>query len=455
MELTKFLLCLSFIILFFIKYRWINSLYKKAYFDELTSAKNKIKFKQDIENLNFENTVGLGMFLNLDNFKRINDTYGQDIGDFVLKKVASRLQKIFKKENVYRISGDEFFILHKNISKGQIHSKASKVLKRIQKPVNIYGRSIDIYTSIGICPINESIQNTSDLLHRTDVAMHNVKNNGKRNFAIADDEMIREFDMYKQLEKDFIYSLEKKLIFPYFQPKIELETERVVGVEALARWYHLKEGFISPSVFVDMAEKNDLIYKLDFLIAESSIIVLKDWIEEGVVDNNFKLSFNISVKTFELVNVYKYIDKLLKKHSVSGRNIQIEITESIFTNNIQKVIYEIELLRKMHGISIALDDFTAGHASLKKLGDLGIDTLKFDRGLLQIIKDDAVKGEKIYNTLINLSNDMGYISIAEGVEDIREKEFLKTKGVKFAQGFFFGKPMPEEVFIKFLNSRMS
>ena len=254
--------------------------------------------------------------------------------------------------------------------------------------------------------------------------------------------MVNAFDRHRQLEKDFIIHLTKGELFPYSQPKVELETEKIVGVEALARWIHPKEGFVPPSVFIPMAEKNDIIAELDFLIAESAIRALKSWMHDGVVSKNFKMSFNISVKTLEELDVYDRINRLLECYGIPGENIQVEITESIFINNIDKVVHEMNHLKEALGISIALDDFTAGHASLKGLGNLGIDTLKFDRSLLQIVKANVDRGHRIYSTLVHLSDDMGYISVAEGIEDASESEFLKKEGVKYAQGFYFGKPMP-------------
>ena len=408
-----------------------------------------------MEKLNFESNKGLGMFLDLDNFKRINDTYGHRVGDLVLKEVVGRLQNIFNPKSVYRLCGDEFFILCENTTEDDIETKAIETLRELRKPLEILGSTIKVCGSIGICPINPKIKNTSEFLHRADVAMYTSKKNGKGTFVIADDQMVEKFNRYRQLEKDLILHLEKKELFPYYQPKVELETERIVGVEALARWIHPEEGFVSPGVFIPIAEKNEVIADLDFLIAESAIKSLKSWIEEGVVGDDFKLSFNISVKTLEGLDVYDHVEELLKKYDVSGDRIQIEITESIFINNIEKVLHEMSHLKESLGISIALDDFTAGHASLKGLGTLGIDTLKFDRSLLQIVKENVDKGHRIYSTLVHLSDDMGYISVAEGIEDAAESEFLKKEGVKYAQGFHFGRPMPEKDLITTLINERS
>ena len=154
---------------------WIKGLYEKAYFDELTQAGNRTKFKKEMRKLDFKENKGLGMFLDLDNFKRINDTYGHDIGDYVLKIVVERLHKIFNKKNVYRLSGDEFFILHKSVEEKSIGGKAEETIKELKKPIDVSGVNLKVCGSIGVCPINKDINNTSEFLHRADVAMYKAK----------------------------------------------------------------------------------------------------------------------------------------------------------------------------------------------------------------------------------------------------------------------------------------
>lgn len=436
-----------------LNYKLIKNLYQKAYFDELTAAKNRVKFKKEIEKLDLENKPALGMMLNIDNFKNINYVYGHSAGDYVLKTIVKRLQEVFGKKSVYRFSGDEFFILHEDTGEEHVELKANKVMEELKKPLDLMGTKIRLFGSIGICSMNNKTKDVSEFLHRANVAMYKAKKSGKGRFVVADDQMVEEFRKYSRLEQEFLRYLQNKELFPYYQPKVELESEEIIGVEALARWVHPLEGFISPAVFVPIAEKNGVVSELDFLIAESAIMALKKWIKTGIVSMDFKLSFNISVKTLEEIDVYTRIDQLLKKYEVSGENIQVEITESVFINDIEKVINNMSLLKENLGISIALDDFTAGHSSLKELGKLGIDTLKFDRSLLQIVKENANRGQKIYSTLVHLSNDMGYISVAEGIEEASESEFLKKEGVKYAQGYYFGKPMPEELLISVLDKK--
>ncbi len=419
----------------------------------MTAAKNRIKFKKEIEKLDLENKTALGMILNIDNFKRINYVYGHRVGDYVLKAIVERLQKVFDKKSVYRFSGDEFFILHENTGEEHVELKASKVMEELKKPLELMGTKIRLCGSIGVCSINNKTKDVSEFLHRANIAMYEAKKSGKGRFVVADDQMVEDFKKYSRLEQEFLRYLQNKELFPYYQPKVELESEEIIGVEALARWVHPLEGFISPAVFLPIAEKNGVVSELDFLIAESAIRALKKWIKNGIINMDFKLSFNISVKTLEEVDIYTRIEQLLKKYGVSGENIQIEITESVFINDIEKVVNDMNLLKENLGISIALDDFTAGHSSLKGLGNLGIDTLKFDRSLLQIVKENAHRGQRIYSTLVQLSDDMGYISVAEGIEEASESQFLKKEGVKYAQGYYFGKPMPEDILISILDKK--
>ena len=283
--------------------------------------------------------------------------------------------------------------------------------------------------------------------------MYTAKEKEEGAIVIATKELVKQYEEDKSLEKELKKAIYTEKIIPYFQPKVDLKTNEVTGIEALARWIHPARGLISPGIFIPLAEKTGLIPKLDFLIAESTIKTVKRWIEEKHVNEDFKASFNISVKTFEEVEVYEQIKYLLAKYDLPGENIEVEVTENIFINKLTKMLDELKFLKEDLGTSIALDDFTAGHASLRGLGQLTIDTLKFDRSLLQIIKENSTKGKNIYSTLVKLSKDMGYTSVAEGIEEEYENEFLKKEGVDYGQGFLFGKPMPEDIFVKFIDER--
>lgn len=281
--------------------------------------------------------------------------------------------------------------------------------------------------------------------------MYSAKKNPYNSIVIATEELVRVFDSKKELVEDLKRALIKKEISAYFQPKVDLNSGEIIGLEALARWNHKENGFISPGVFVPLAEDIGLISKLDFIIAETTIKTLKKWMDSKILPKNFRASFNISVKTFEDTDVYENLKFLIEKYGVSGELLEVEVTESVFIKKISKVMNELNSLKNNLGMTVALDDFSAGHSSLKELGKLPIDTLKFDRSLLLTIKENSERGKIIYSNLINLSNDMGYASLAEGMEDKMEVDFLKEKGVKYGQGYYFGRPMPEESFLKRLN----
>ncbi len=438
-------------ILMGVKYKTNKNLKMLAYYDHLTTALNRVSFKDAMNKINFKRDKGVGMYVDLDDFKVINENYGHHAGDMVLKEAVSRLQKVFKKDTVYRLAGDEFFIFHKDIEVEDGVELARKAMAELNKPIKILGTIFNIGASIGICELHEKIANLDYFMHKADIAMYTAKKNGRGSIVVANPDLVKEFEESKELEKDFKVALQKNEIVPYFQPKVDLNTNKIVGLEALARWIHPTKGTIPPAVFVPMAEEIGLIFKLDMRIAEITIKTIREWQDKGIVSDNFKASFNVSVQTFDEIEVYEQIKYLLDKYGVSGQCIEIELTESVFIKKFSKILGELNSIKDKLGTSVALDDFTAGYSSLRELGKLNIDSLKFDRSLLQSVKDNVEKGQKIYRTLIRLCNDMEYVSVAEGIEEASESEFLRREGVRYAQGYFFGKPMPERAFIDLLD----
>lgn len=435
------------------KYILHKNLHKLAYYDHLTTALNRISFEKKMDKINFLKDSGLGMYIDLNGFKLINDNFGHHAGDMILKEVVCRLKKVFKNDLVYRLAGDEFFVFLKDIPLEPGINLAKQSMKELKKPMNIINKEFEISVSIGICILDEEVNNIEDFLHRADIAMYSAKNNKDGGIIVATNKLIDEFEEDKNLEKELKKALYTEGIIPYFQPKVDLQTNDIAGIEALARWIHPKRGIISPVVFIPLAEKTGLIQKLDFLIAESTIKKLKEWIDQDLVHKDFKASFNISVKTFEEEDVYEQIKFLLNKYDLPGKNIEVEVTENIFINKLNKMLDELKFLKEDLGTSIALDDFTAGHASLRGLSQLNIDTLKFDKSLLKIIKENSEKGKNIYSTLVKLSKDMGYTSVAEGIENVDENDFLKKEGIDYGQGFYFSKPLSEDEFVKYMDER--
>ena len=359
------------------KYILHKNLHKLAYYDHLTTALNRISFEKEMDKINFLKDSGLGMYIDLNGFKLINDNSGHHAGDMILKEVVCRLKKVFKNDLVYRLAGDEFFVFLKDIPLEPGINLAKQAMKELKKPMNIINKEFEISVSIGICILDEEVNNLEDFLHRADIAMYSAKDNKDGGIVVATNKLVDQFEEDKNLEKELKKALYTEGIIPYFQPKVDLQTNDIVGIEALARWIHPKRGIISPVVFIPLAEKTGLIQKLDFLIAESTIKKLKKWIDQDLVHKDFKASFNISVKTFEEADVYEQIKFLLNKYDLPGKNIEVEVTENIFINKLNKMLDELKFLKEDLGASIALDDFTAGHASLRGLSQLNIDTLKF------------------------------------------------------------------------------
>ena len=433
------------------RYSWNRKLHKLAYFDQLTAALNRASFSEELGKLDFKGNQGVGMYIDLNGFKQINDKYGHHTGDLILKEMVRRLHRLFKRREVFRLAGDEFFVLQRNTSLAGSMEAAQRTVEELEKPINLLDSKVGMGVSVGMCEVGSGVRDSQEFIHWADVAMYSAKKDLKDSIVVATERLVMEFDGQKNLMDDFKRALIKEEITAHFQPKVDLSSGKITGLEALARWKHEEKGFISPGTFIPMAEELGLVSKVDFIIAEATIKALKNWKTQGVVSESFKASFNVSVRTFEDVDVYENLKFLLEKHGVSGESVEVEVTESVFINKLSKVVGELSCLKDELGMTVALDDFTAGHSSLRELGKLSIDTLKFDRGLLQGIKENAKRGKIIYSNLINLCNDMGYTSVAEGIEEAWERDFLKREGVSHGQGYYFGKPMPEDAFSKILR----
>ena len=241
---------------------------------------------------------------------------------------------------------------------------------------------------------------------------------------------------------------------PYFQPKVNLITNEVVGCEALIRWKHFSGKMIYPDSFISIAEENNTIIDLDLMIAEKSIEIVKYWLDNKMVSPDFRLSFNLSAKTFISPGILLKIMTILSKNQYNPKNLEIELTETIVISDydhFSNIIKELNLL----GINIALDDFTAGYSSTEYLTNLKIDTVKLDRALIIETENDSEKGIKkrgMYRMLTQMINQMGLNVVSEGLDDEKHYNLIKEAGVQIGQGYYFSKPLNKEDFIDFINN---
>ena len=297
-------------------------------------------------------------------------------------------------------------------------------------------------------------QNLSEIYRITRVAARLAKRFSYEKILFANHEEIEKYQESLRIEEDIPRALMENEFIPYFQPKVNLITNEVVGCEALIRWKHFSGKMIYPDSFISIAEENNTIIDLDLMIAEKSIEIVKYWLDNKMVSPDFRLSFNLSAKTFISPGILLKIMTILSKNQYNPKNLEIELTETIVISDydhFSNIIKELNLL----GINIALDDFTAGYSSTEYLTNLKIDTVKLDRALIIETENDSEKGIKkrgMYRMLTQMINQMGLNVVSEGLDDEKHYNLIKEAGVQIGQGYYFSKPLYKEDFIDFINN---
>lgn len=424
-----------FIILAISTYLYQERLNKKSLLkDSLTNLPNRFIFDKFCREQN--SLTGSTFVIDLNNFKNINDSLGHEFGDTILKEFANFLKNIFIDSYIFRISGDEFY--------GFSFESQEEIIEKLKKYRDfcptLYKNNITFNLGVSHKSLNSSLATS---FKYSDLAMLETKKEKINFYKIADakfiEKMDREASILSLLKEDI------KGIYPMFQPKYCVKTNKIIGAESLARYNSLELGSIGPFEFIPIAEKYNFIHKVDYKIAKESIIFIKDLLDKNVPLDDFRISFNISMKTFKRDDLITIISGLLSYFKVPGKYIEVEITESIFVLDMKDLITKLKALKNL-GIQISLDDFTAGHSTAGLLPLLPIDVVKFDKSLLDSIDINEAKGKIVYKNLTSLIKDLNFKIVSEGVETKEQLEFLKFLGVDYAQGYYFSKPISKDEF---------
>ena len=435
--LVFFSVLFIFIILAVSTYLYRERLNKKTLLkDSLTELPNRFIFDRFCNEQN--SLFGCTFVIDLNNFKNINDSLGHEFGDIILKEFANFLKNSFIGSYIFRISGDEFYGFSFESSEGIVEK-----LKRFKEFCPTL-QKYNITFNLGISYKTSNVSLATSFKY-SDLAMLETKKSKNSFFKIADESFIQKMNRESSilsLLKDDISG-----IYPVYQPKFCIKTERLVGAEALARYNSRDLGFIGPFEFIPIAEKYNFIHKVDYKIAKESIVFISHLIEtNSIPSDSFRLSFNISMKTFKRDDLITIIAGLLSYFKVPGKYIEIEITESIFILDMKDLITKLKALKTL-GVQISLDDFTAGHSTAGLLPLLPIDIVKFDKSLLDSIEINRKKGEIVYKNLISLIKDLNFKIVSEGIETKEQLMLLKKLNVEYAQGYYFSKPISKDDFI--------
>lgn len=434
-----------------------NIFYYQANHDDLTGLANRTFFMKELEKgLRDSNKFGKElaiMFIDLDRFKKINDSLGHDVGDKVIRIVGERLKRSIRKNDIIaRLGGDEFLLMMKEIEKYEdIVVQAGRILKLLDEPVSLEDHTLYLFASIGISRYPVDSLSASNLLKYADTAMYRAKEEGGNNFQFYASEMTEIAYEHVMMERDLREGVKNKDFEVYYQPQISLESEKIVGVEALVRWKHPIVGILLPDMFLPLAEKTGLIHELDLWVMQTAMHEISLWYAEGLDPG--VLALNVGMKQLEYPSFIDEIKKNLKAYKLKSKWLEVEITETEVMRNPENVISILETLHVL-GISIAIDDFGTGYSSLSHLKRLPIDTLKIDKSFIADIlhNEDAIV---IVNTMVALAESLRMKVIAEGVESKAQKDFLFSHGCYNVQGYYYSQPVPaEEMKVMLRRQRM-
>jgi diguanylate cyclase (GGDEF)-like protein/PAS domain S-box-containing protein len=427
-----------------------QELTRLAFRDPLTGLANRAYFKDRlghaITRADAEERSIAVVFIDLDNFKIVNDSLGHAVGDMVLRVVAERIRSCLRKEDTAaRLGGDEFTILVEWISGiEQVKSIANRLIDSLREPIRLDDRELFVGGSIGIAISIPKQDSAEELLRKADLAMYDAKNKGKGCFAIFDTQLnaaaMKRFD----LESELRLALDRNEFRVYYQPIVTLANKKICGVEAQVRWQHPQRGLLSPEEFISVAEESGLIIELGSWVIEEACQQVSAWNERFPGESALVLSVNLSARQFRNDELVGDILAALEKSGLPSYTLMLEITESSLINNTEAMISKLQELKKI-GIKLAIDDFGTGYSSLGYLKRLPVDMLKLDRPFIQGINQDP-RDKAITNSVLALAEAFGLVVTGEGVETEEQAAQLRLLGCQCGQGFLFSSPLQADDF---------
>lgn len=429
------------------------TIHKMAFYDSLTALPNRTLLTSRLEEMfsHLRHQRGdVAVFLvDLDQFKNLNDTLGYSVGDAVLVEVANRLGSCTQElDMLCRLSGDEFVVLKNNLIGDEVKSAfANRLLDVFKAPIFIDGRSLFLTATVGIAATEDGNLDSDSLLRNAEMAMYDAKGRGKNTFQFFNEELNVRLTRKFSIESALRQALASDEFIVYYQPQIDTFTKELVGAEALIRWNRPGFGLVPPGEFIPIAEETGLIVDIGYWVLEQVCRKLREWEDQSV--SPVRVSVNLSPRQFTDKRLMETIRSILNNAGVSPEWIGFEVTESLIVENIEYAFQTLQELQEM-GFQISLDDFGTGYSSLSYLKKLPIDKLKIDRSFIQDIVTDK-SDLAIVKTIMTLSKSLDISVIAEGVETSEQVDILKTHECDQIQGYFFGRPLPEKEFLKYLT----
>ncbi len=438
-----------------------------AYYDEVTGIPNRTLFKEHLtlalhQAERSQSNIAV-MFLDLDNFKRINDTLGHQAGDFLLKAVAERLSGQVRSSDVTsrqsgesscvaRLGGDEFTILLTDIEQiSDVTIVVERIQREMKQPIMIEGQNVYATFSIGVASYPSDSCDASTLLKHADTAMYYGKQHGRNRCCFYHEVTQPESQHLLQLENDLHHALENEELQLYYQPKLNLKENRICGVEALLRWNHPDKGMISPNDFIPLAEKCGLMISIGEWVIRQGCKQIHAWQQLGIPD--VSVAINFSAQQFVIPDLAEKVQAIITDEGVNPSSVQIELTESILMQDVQDAVQTLSALKGL-GLHLALDDFGTGYSSMSYLKHFPMDTLKIDRSFIMDICDSKTDAS-ITKSIISLAKNLDMSVVAEGVETDAQLALLRQYDCDHIQGYLFARPMPEQEATAFLQHHFS
>jgi diguanylate cyclase (GGDEF)-like protein len=432
-----------------------DALYRQAHFDQLTGLPNrqllKDRLTQHLATARIDNHTGAILFLDLDRFKEINDVFGHSVGDGVLSQASERIvSEVRERDTVARLGGDEFVVVLPNVRNNNIvRATAERLLDKLSEEFTVSGTDHYLSASIGIAMFPDDGATVETLLKNADAAMYRAKDAGRGRFEFFNKRLNAESRRKIGIERDLRAAFYSGDLDVKYQPQFDIVTGIISGAEALIRWTHAEQGPISPAEFIPLAEDSELIVDIGSWVLERACEDLCAILDKGLHPG--PVSINVSGRQLADSHFAKAVMNPIRKFGIYPGYIQLEVTETAVAQNRDKAVTILQSLREQ-GVRIAIDDFGTGYSSLSYLQQMPFDVIKIDKSFIDRI-GSSVTSDNICRTIIKMAEQLGKKSIAEGVEEQSQLDFLKTSGCDFVQGFYYSRALPMVEFVRFIEKQ--
>lgn len=377
------------------------------------------------------------LFIDLDDFKKINDMYGHDQGDVLLKIISYRLRSTLKSRDIVaRIGGDEFIIMLSDIEINQLSDIIKRMLNVVERDIDLNNLVVHMKASVGVSVYPNDARKLGDLMKNADIALYSAKEKTGSSFEFYSKEIESKFNQMNKLENGLKLAIKNQEFDIYYQGIVNHIDERFSSAEALLRWENKELGSVSPSVFIPLAEKIGIMPELGLWVIERVLKDIKKWEYDKYLKDG--VAINISPIQLEDENFSMKVQSLLSRYNISPQTIEFEITENIYIHNFEKVVKVLEELHA-YGIRLTMDDFGTGYSSLSMIHKLNLSKIKIDKSFIRDIPGHD-KSIELTNTIIKMAQSLNYMVVAEGVENDQQVAFLKDRGCDFIQGYYYSRP---------------